>query len=387
MKYVHGTGYLQTFFDACLFAKQPSSEFLAAVTVFVYIGKITCGSVENSKSFYYFPHAPFDVAFGIQKILRKHPALISDAELAFEQPPSTSRLAYYQQRLRFATSFKYRQKKCEHHADEFMTNVLLRLKKKKKKRIGTTGNTVGGQRVVRYGRSERLQRMQYLGVDEKLKSLDFLSPKASKAELAWLVQQWVGPRGVYDRIQKHHRSGGKVRLGSFAGTVNRAILKYMDQYALRSPSVPPGTNTVGIKALYRGLKISKTVLDNILKTGVIDDPGYLSFSTKREVAEQFGSVILKLLIHTIPPKTPWIWFRDDPHIKNKTRVLVYDQVFSGWEEPLNFFELGILPQGKTLAPEHQVLMPPRKLYIVSKKKMMKKTPSSTTSELELTVKL
>lgn len=148
--------------------------------------------------------------------------------------------------------------------------------------------------------------------------------------------------------------------------LNKAIARFMSEFAHRAPEMPPRTPSSGpfnIKHLYRGTygKAAATMIRN----GYMDSKSYISFSPSAQVASSFthpvGAIqssspyFMVLNRADVPHGTPWLWFQQGYHNKRwnrgsrTTRVIRHDQPFE--REVL-------LPPGRLVAvimPRHQVL--------------------------------
>ena len=95
-----------------------------------------------------------------------------------------------------------------------------------------------------------------------------------------------------------------------ARRINRAISQYMRNSGLRTPITPEGLNPT---YLFRGIHSEPAA--RLLKTGKLNDPGFMAFSRSKYQAglnrvdsNKGGGVIVRIDVRALPRGIPWVWF-------------------------------------------------------------------------------
>lgn len=137
--------------------------------------------------------------------------------------------------------------------------------------------------------------------------------------------------------------GGLYReyMNGYSQRVNAAVARYFIHKALRAPQQPSarGSNPqTRIQKLYRAMHIPS----RDVKHGYTKDAAFMSFTTSRDVALDHHSVsstsaVVTVNVSSIPPGTPWVWYKPDTHANNP-----HDYV----------------PSSTKFAQEQEVLLPP-----------------------------
>jgi hypothetical protein len=191
-----------------------------------------------------------------------------------------------------------------------------------------------------------------------------------------LAVQW--PSKNYKLIQKFKREGqpdvlknkNVVSADDKNFNVARAeqlawkVDRFLKQFALRAPQMPPKVRNKNtgreVVSLYRGMTVTATHLQQLMKTRVWGDKGFMAFSRDRAYATSFGArfatqkarmdkvgdlhaVVLRIRTNQVPRGTPWIWFP------------AYGEIF-GNKVSKNFMH-------PAYPPEEEVLLPPGSIRI------------------------
>lgn len=173
-------------------------------------------------------------------------------------------------------------------------------------------------------------------------------------DIRHFLPEWTS-QGYRDVRRLRLRTGNP---GEFGKLLNTQMARYFRFGALRSPQQPRGQRTRSF--LWRGTfgKAAKSLLNR----GYLDSNSYMSFTTKRHIAEKFSSGMehsggervrkelnpmnLWLPITWIPAGTPWAWFdsvrsnRFDPKdTRGKNTIKTY------------------------MGGEHEVVLPPGRIIV------------------------
>ena len=135
-----------------------------------------------------------------------------------------------------------------------------------------------------------------------------------KRELASIVTEWTSD--AYFPIQQHLR--GERSLDRLESRILTGLKKYMDEFSLRAPTMPPkvrnSTSGSEFPRLYRGVNMTEGQFHSMVMRGHDTDRGYMSFS--RNIMEAFAflgrdrgvEVVFRLDVRDVARGTPWVWF-------------------------------------------------------------------------------
>jgi surface protein len=187
-------------------------------------------------------------------------------------------------------------------------------------------------------------------------STKFKQPKPKKYKARGdMITQWTTLQG-FQAVQAVRRRNSTMRDHQDPETyrearrINRAISQYMRNSGLRTPITPEGLHPT---YLFRAIHSEPAA--RLLKTGKLNDPGFMAFSRSKyqaglnRVDSNKGGLIVRIDVRALPRGIPWVWFSS----YNSTSD---ESLKSRWGT--------LYPIPRSSAPhEQEVLLPPGKLVL------------------------
>jgi hypothetical protein len=178
-------------------------------------------------------------------------------------------------------------------------------------------------------------RKQQRDIDSKKKKLrDYV--KAWSTENYQEIQnarRSIPPNLSKEIVHKQRKIKGKSSTPVIAERINRYLAQTLRDRTPRAPTIPRNfTVQYDAKKIHRNARpkylfrgIHGPQMEAYLRTGILEEKGYIPFSRMEKIAKQFaqndlpdgGGLILRLRISSIPKGTPWIWFTSKEELRKK----------------------------------------------------------------------